>query len=212
MNCEHNEAYALGRLKQDAYQRHRQTCPTCQTIEAKDAELQSLFAEMNDAVPAPPPFERLRPQLQASARIIPFHRRPLPLLLAAAAMLLLTFTLGWQLGRDGDVGPGLLDRDLIADLIQQEETYLAGIERLEEQVAGPLGAMDTELRGLYEQRLALIDQQILDVRRALDENPANAHLRRYLLAALVDKRATLGEVIDAKLMQSAPPEPQGDDA
>jgi hypothetical protein len=47
---------------------------------------------------------------------------------------------------------------------------------------------------LYRDRLETIDAQIARCQEALAENPSNAHIRRYLLAALQDKKETLREL------------------
>ena len=76
-----------------------------------------------------------------------------------------------------------------------EKDYLAAIESLERQVRPKLAASMTEETALYEDRLAVIDAQIDRCRLVLASNPGNAHIRRYLLAALQDKRQTLADAL-----------------
>jgi len=61
-----------------------------------------------------------------------------------------------------------------------------------------MAGLDLELDSLYRDRLGTIDAQIARCREALKSNPANAHIRRYLMAALRDKRETLTEVLNLK--------------
>jgi hypothetical protein len=61
--------------------------------------------------------------------------------------------------------------------------------------APKIEAMDLQMVSLYRDKLAAIDSQIAKCREALNSNPANAHIRRYLLAALSDKRQTLTEIL-----------------
>jgi hypothetical protein len=55
--------------------------------------------------------------------------------------------------------------------------------------------MDIQMMSLYRDKLAVIDAQIGKCRDALDSNPGNAHIRRYLLAALQDKHQTLADML-----------------
>ncbi len=48
---------------------------------------------------------------------------------------------------------------------------------------------------LYRDKLAVIDGQIEKCQEALERNPGNAHIRRYFLAALQDKKQTLAEAL-----------------
>ena len=59
--------------------------------------------------------------------------------------------------------------------------------------------MNVELMLLYRDRLETIDDQIEQCREALSENPANAHIRRYMLAALQDKKETLKELLETNI-------------
>jgi hypothetical protein len=59
--------------------------------------------------------------------------------------------------------------------------------------------MNIELMLLYRDRLETIDDQIDRCREALLENPANTHIRRYMLAALQDKKDTLTELAALRL-------------
>jgi hypothetical protein len=58
--------------------------------------------------------------------------------------------------------------------------------------------MNLELMLLYRDRLETIDDQIEQCREALSENPGNAHIRRYMLAALQDKKQTLKELLESE--------------
>jgi len=51
---------------------------------------------------------------------------------------------------------------------------------------------------LYREKLETIDAQIERCQEALAANPANAHIRRYLLAALQDKKAALADLLSYK--------------
>lgn len=56
--------------------------------------------------------------------------------------------------------------------------------------------MDMELHLLYRDRLETIDRQITLCKNAIDLNPANAHIRKYMMMALKDKKETLKEIAE----------------
>ena len=99
--------------------------------------------------------------------------------------------------------PGLGDSDLLADatlrrIERREQRYERAIQRLEENVTPQMAEMGLDLLFLYRDRLETIDEQIASCRTALSENPGNAHIRRYMLAAFQDKRDTLREILATK--------------
>jgi hypothetical protein len=77
---------------------------------------------------------------------------------------------------------------------QKEREYAAAIAELERVTSSQMAKLDLELMLLYRDRLETIDAQIARCREALATNPGNAHIRRYLLAALQDKTETLREL------------------
>ena len=78
---------------------------------------------------------------------------------------------------------------------RQEQQYEAAISELQAVVAPRLAQMDQELMLLYRDRLETIDTQIMQCKEALAVNPANAHIRSYLLTALRDKKEALKEIM-----------------
>jgi len=77
----------------------------------------------------------------------------------------------------------------------KEGEYIQAINELEKTARPKLAGMDLQMMSLYRDRLAAIDSQLERCKEALASNPANAHIRRYLLAALQDKKQTLAEVL-----------------
>jgi hypothetical protein len=77
----------------------------------------------------------------------------------------------------------------------EEKEYEDAIQELEKIALPNLSDMKVELMFLYKDRLETIDTQITQCKEALNENPANAHIRRYLQLALQDKKETLREVL-----------------
>ncbi len=127
------------------------------------------------------------------ARAKKFRLRWLMIPAAAGAALILALTV--LPPRPSDSTSGLLDRRALARVDAQEKEYIRAIDDLEKRARPRISAMNLSLMSIYRDRLALIDAQIDKCREALDQNPANAHIRRYLLAALQDKKQTLAEVL-----------------
>lgn len=125
-----------------------------------------------------------------------FFRRRWPVLVpAGAAALILAVAVGIAVSRRPAAPSGLLAGRALAEVERAEKDHLAAIESLERQVRPKLAASMTEVTALYEDRLAVIDAQIDRCRLVLASNPGNAHVRRYLLAALQDKRQTLADAL-----------------
>jgi hypothetical protein len=73
---------------------------------------------------------------------------------------------------------------------------------LEEKAQSHMQNMDIQLMLLYKDRLAIIDNQIHECKEAMEQNPANTHIRNYMLAALQDKKETLSELLRPNLKKS----------
>jgi hypothetical protein len=78
----------------------------------------------------------------------------------------------------------------------KEREYEEAIAEMERLAEPQLAKLDADLMMLYRDRLATIDAQIVRCKEAAARNPANAHIRRYLLAALQDKQETLQELVE----------------
>jgi hypothetical protein len=114
---------------------------------------------------------------------------------AGAAALFLIALVTLLITRSAAPSSGILTARALARVETIEKEYLTAIGDLEKMAGPKIKAMDLQLVFLYRDKLAAIDSQIAKCREALDSNPANAHIRRYLLAALSDKRQTLAEIL-----------------
>jgi hypothetical protein len=93
---------------------------------------------------------------------------------------------------------GLLTDPVVRRSEKREASYIMAIERLEEQALPRMADLNLEVMLLYREQLKTIDDQIQSCRELLENNPANAHIRCYMLAALQDKKQTLGELLEWK--------------
>jgi hypothetical protein len=90
---------------------------------------------------------------------------------------------------------GLMAEAALVRVEKEEQEYAAAIKELEVKVGPKLAEMDLSLMALYRDRLETIDAQIERCREAIAVNPWNAHVRRYMLAALRDKQDTLARIL-----------------
>jgi hypothetical protein len=156
-------------------------------------------------IQAPGLWNRIEEALKAEAETSKTRPSALPapaknfhliwLLIPAAAGAAFILALAVLPPRPSDPASGLLDRRALARVDSQEKEYIRAIDDLEKRARPKISAMDRSLMSLYKDRLALIDAQIDKCREALEQNPSSAHIRRYLLAALQDKKQTLAEAL-----------------
>ena len=204
MSCPEFEKYEKGELGETEFERHAAGCPGCREILRRDAEIMSQAKELRRPIQAPGLWSRIEKALEEEAAR---ERRRAPLLVRflrlapAAALILATAGLALYFGLRKQPAPspsGILANSALVRVEQTEKEYLKAIEALEKQAQPQIAGLDLELNFLYRDRLGTIDTQIRRCREALAANPANAHIRRYLMAALHDKRETLAEVLNLK--------------
>ena len=205
MSCDQFEKYEIGELDSREFREHLKTCSYCREQEQMDARLMNLSRSLQEPVQSAGLWERIEHTLTAED-----HQRRKPLILgiptrsfalyAAAAVLLIAVSLGiyyWLFQEKHE--PGLLTEAALKKVELKEQEYIKAIRELEKQALPRMAHMNIELMLLYRDRLETIDDQIKRCREALSENPANTHIRRYMLAALQDKKETLLELTGSRL-------------
>ena len=198
MSCDRYRERETGRLEEEAFQDHLKDCPDCRESLRRDERLMELAAGLKP--PAEPPFlwERVEAGLRSEQR----RGRRRTWIYRAAAVLVVSLGLGalMQQGRGvPEPATGLYTAEALEKVRDREREYAAAIEALEEIAGERMERMDPELAFLYRDKIATIDTQIDRCLRALHGNPANTHIRRYLLLALRDKRETLEEIVQLEL-------------
>jgi hypothetical protein len=204
MICPECEKYDKGELGEKEFERHAAACPSCREILSQEAEIMLRAKELRRPVQAPGLWSRIEKSLEEAAakerERVPrlarlFRFAPAAALVLVAAGLALYFGL-----RDRAVSApsGILSNSALARVEKSENEYLKAIEALEKQAQPQMAGLDLELNFLYRDRLGTIDAQIRKCREALESNPANAHIRRYLLAALQEKKETFAEVLNLR--------------
>ncbi len=148
----------------------------------------------SDSGPGPSRFRRLLSKLTFTSGPPTFARTAG---VAAAALVILGLAAWFLVIRPSPsgAGSGLMADAALARVENEEREYAAAIEELEAKASPKLAQMDFSLMALYRDRLETIDAQIERCREAIAQNPWNAHIRRYMLAALHDKKDTLGQIL-----------------
>lgn len=210
MSCERFDRYLSGEETAEEFARHARDCAECREQAALDARLDREIATLKSPVVADGLWERIETSLvrekrkaaeaarkRASGRLRlgAFLARRWPVLVPAGAAAVLLVVLGLIGLRRSIVPSGILANEALARVERTEKEYLGAIVSLERQARPKIAAMVPEEMSLYEDKLAVIDAQIVRCQEALASNPANAHIRGYLLAALQDKRQTLADAL-----------------
>lgn len=120
----------------------------------------------------------------------------------AAAMALLvavTGTATWiYFHRDHGSDARFLQGSSVMKVEKAERAYQKAIDELATEARAQLEPPATPLMASYREKLLVLDNAIAELREEAGQNPANAHLRRQLLAMYQEKQDTLEEVLGAK--------------
>lgn len=212
MSCEKFDVYEAGKLTPEEFAKHARDCAKCAARAALDGRLDKELTKMREPVQASGLWERIETALAeektaAGARqeihsigrrpfaVFTRHSRPALVVAYAAALAILILGGAYLVVRKPPSSPGILAQQTLAKVELKEREYADAIDALERQARPKIQAMDLQMMSLYRDKLAAIDGQIEKCRDALATNPANAHIRQYLLAALHDKRQTLTDVL-----------------
>lgn len=204
MSCDKFEKYSLGKIREETFRSHLGKCPDCAEKARQDAELLSLAQSLKKPMAVPYLWTRIERSLQEEqvrSRQKCFgqvFRRPWILYPVSAVFCLVLLVGLFLLFRPGIKESGLLADSALRRVERRETRYERSIEKLEAGVLPQFSDLGLELMFLYRDRLETIDEQITQCKEALLENPGNAHIRRYMLAAYQDKKGTLREVLRMK--------------
>lgn len=206
MMCDRYEKYELGQIDQTDFETHVADCPTCQQLLRKDDALLMAAQSLNRTVHAPLLWAKIENSLRQekqhhNRRNRVFESENTKQLFRVAALLVVVVGIGLValLYRKPDnLNNKVLTRAALKRVERVQEEHAEAIVELQRIAEPKLAGMDLDLMLLYRDRLQTIDAQIARCKEALQDNPANAHIRRYMLAALEDKKETLVEIIQFK--------------
>ena len=94
--------------------------------------------------------------------------------------------------------PYFLRNSAVNEVERAEAAYQKAIDKLDEQARPRLEASSSPLMDGYREKLLVLDNAIAELRAETGQNPANAHLRRQLLAMYQEKQDTLQEILETK--------------
>lgn len=198
MTCKKYKQHELGEMRYSAYQAHLKECAVCREITRQDNLILQQAKQLKRPAAAPHLWERINRdihQRQAGLYEVPPPKKKIfssPVLKLAASFLLPALLIGiYFLLIKPAQPPGLLTQKALTKLEKVEAEYMNAIADLEQVVEPGLHSIDIEMALSYRDRLETIDEQIELCKKELKENPKNTHIRRYLLAALQDKKQTL---------------------
>ena len=120
----------------------------------------------------------------------------------AAALLVLVVVTGtaWRIIHDrrGPDSQVFLKNSAVNQVERAEADYRKAIDKLDAETKPQLEAAATPLMASYREKLLVLDNAIDELRAETGRNPANAHLRRQLLAMYQEKQETLQEILETK--------------
>lgn len=198
MTCKRLDKYNQGKMDETEFRRHAASCSTCQEVLKLDEDVMSMVKTLRQHIEAHNLWSRIAEAIQRDRKRISFRWRLLRFA-PAACVLMVIAGLGIYIGLNTHApSSGLLTQKALARVAQEEQEYLRAIQDLEKQTLPKMDSLDLELVFLYRDRLETINAQIKQCQEALASNPANAHIRRYLMMALHDKKEALVEILNSK--------------
>jgi hypothetical protein len=202
MSCDFFEKYEMGEKRKSVFKKHVKKCLECQEILAWDNKIMAEAKSLKRPIEAPHLWERIEKSLKSEQKpeLKPQGRRfifqPVLALRYSVPFLLIVFLSLFFLWNPLKRDSGLLAQRALQKIEGKEMSYIEAIRELEKLALPRMSGLDLELMLLYRERLETIDEQIIMCTEAIKENPANAHIRRYMLAALQDKKQALTELIE----------------
>jgi len=210
MKCNKYQLYWEGTIPEREFEDHIRTCEQCREAFALDGLIEQETHRLPSPESAPWLWPRIEAVLRGEKEKSPTS--PLVRMLTAiasprqhlvykiAALLLVTIGVSYLLFmrpvRPGPEPRNLLTSSALTRVEEVEREYEQAIAELEKLTLPLVANADTDLLLLYRDKLETIDAQIDRCKEALANNRADAHIRRYLLAAYRDKRETLTELLE----------------
>jgi len=201
MNCAFYQKYELGEMDERDFTLHLPACSECQNLVAQDTKILALAKNLRQPVAAPLLWAKIENSLRAEQqrrrrlRWLNFQERSWAIWRIAAVLLVAAGLGAYFLFKPQPNESRLLAGAALEQVEKKEREYAAAIAELERTALPQMAKLDIELMLLYRDRLETIEAQIVRCKETLATNPGNAHIRRYLLAALQDKKETLRELL-----------------
>jgi hypothetical protein len=196
MNCNKFEDFLNDQLDLATLKVHMESCEDCRKAYQVDTRIMDRSKKLNENLSIPDLWPSIEKGIQKKKPVMLKFRARKRLLLAAAASFLILTTFWMFISDQKETSTErILSQQALEKVRDAEEKYLAAISGLEELAHQQLDNTTEPLAQLYRNKLSLIDRQIQNCQQALETNPANSHIRRYLMAALQDKQKTLENIL-----------------
>jgi len=199
MDCNYFQNDNLDILPEKEQQEHIKTCMLCQERQAFEDQIIQEASQLNPLKPDADLWDKVESSLQQNTKKDKTNIFQMTVKskvwLSAAAVIVAVFSVSVFYFYSGGTDKILSDGALVR-IEFTEQSYIDAIEDLEDEVNPKMADMDIDLMLLYRDKLETIDTQINRCREAIKNNPGNAHIRRYMLAALQDKKETLKEILE----------------
>ena len=197
MQCNKFEDYLNDKLDFGQLQDHVTSCDSCRKAFEIDTRIMDHSKILNNKLEIPDLWPSIERGIQKKKPVIlKFSTRSRLILTAAAAFLLITAVWVFISKQNDNRYDRILTQQAFEKVIEAEEKYLDAIQNMEDLAYQQLDDTTIQLAQLYRNKLSLIDRQIQNCQSALESNPANSHIRKYLMAALQDKQQTLEEILE----------------
>ena len=198
MGCNQFDDYLNGYVNRNDFRAHMQNCELCSRAEANDNRIMNEAKRLNNYLSIPDLWPAIEDKIrmnEKNPRLFKFRKNHYLYLTAAATVLIISVLWILHLSNNDPVSDRILSQSALEKVKKAENDYLKAIGELEKLAYQRLDEHTNLSNQLFRNKLALIDQQIKNCQEALMNNPANSHIRRYLLSALQDKRNTLEDIL-----------------
>jgi hypothetical protein len=171
--------------------RHARECAECAAKLASWNEISSTARDLHTTWPS----DTLWPRIERSLKNEQRTARSWMWQVAAALLILLGLgVVVWKANQfNHDVRPSLTDAVDVAD--QKQHEFETSIKHLETLSGKKLDDPATPIMVSYKEKLMLLDDAIAECQTAIDQNRANAQLRKQILAMYSEKQRTLRDVL-----------------
>ena len=199
--CEFYKKYELDQITDIEFEAHVKLCNECRLHLQEDKKLLELTGNLKRPVNITDFWDNIESALvkEKSKNKLHYLFTYKNIILRIAAVLIVGLAIGFYFMQQNYIpDKGVITLRMLEKLDEKEEAYQASIDELEAAAQEKMSQMDINLMLLYRDKLEMIDAQIAECKEALANNPANAHIHKYLFAALKEKKETLKEIYKIK--------------
>lgn len=197
MSCSYYEKYSLGKITEREFKKHLEHCEECNYMIQQDKKIEFQVKDIRTAFHPDILWQSIESSLitekEKNKSNSEVYRMTFKIM-RAAAILILVLVSGVIIKTNYfNSQSNLLSDSSIERYNKREKSCIRKIEHLEKNVQFSLNDGNIEQQLRYKEYLETVNSQIRDYHQALENNPANAHIRNYLIQALRSKKQVLKE-------------------